>query len=474
MWARPSKLKARTRIGGGITLQQDTLKKREGFSSSIGVIAAVLGSAVGLGNIWKFPYVTGANGGAAFILVYLVCLALVGLPVMLSEHLLGRNTKSNAVGAFKVLQPKKPWFLVGGAGVLSAFLIMAFYTSVAGWVYAYIFKAAGGGLLSTNPKETSLVFNTLVSGVGEPLFWQMFVLLVTGTIIMAGVTKGIERVTKVLMPILFILLIVIDIRSLTLPGASEGLSFLFKPDFSKITVSVILAALGLAFFKLSVGMGAMITYGSYVGENENLPKMALKVALSDTLVSLMAGIAIFPAVFAFGFEPNAGPPLLFITIPTVFSSMPFGSVFMVLFFVLTAIAATGAMLSLLEVPVAYLTEQHNWSRRKATLVTILGIGLLGSTATLSNSILANVTLFSKNLFDFYDFMTSNILLPLGGIFIALFAGWQWGKSKVYEEISNNGQINNQGIAAVYLFLVRFVVPIGITLVLLAGLKIFNF
>ncbi|KJR48873.1 putative sodium-dependent transporter [Desulfosporosinus sp. I2] len=455
-------------------MQQDNLKKREGFSSSIGVIAAVLGSAVGLGNIWKFPYVTGANGGAAFILIYLVCLALVGLPVMLSEHLIGRNTKSNAVGAFKVLQPKKPWFLVGGAGVLSAFLIMAFYTSVAGWVYAYIFKAAGGGLLSTNPKETSLVFNTLVSGVGEPLFWQMFVLLVTGTIIMAGVAKGIERVTKVLMPILFILLIVIDIRSLTLPGASEGLSFLFKPDFSKITVSVILAALGLAFFKLSVGMGAMITYGSYVGENENLPKMALKVALSDTLVSLMAGIAIFPAVFAFGFEPNAGPPLLFITIPTVFSSMPFGGVFMVLFFVLTAIAATGAMLSLLEVPVAYFTEQHNWSRRKSTLVTILGIGLLGSTATLSNSILANVTIFSKNLFDFYDFITSNILLPLGGIFIALFVGWQWGKSKVYQEISNNGQINNQGLADVFLFLVRFVVPIGITLVLLAGLKIISF
>ena len=455
-------------------MKQETPKKREGFSSSIGVIAAVLGSAVGLGNIWKFPYVTGANGGAAFILVYLLCLAVMGLPVMLSEHLIGRHTKANAVGAFKALQPRKPWYLVGSAGVLSAFLIMAFYTCVAGWVYAYIFKAAGGTLLSTKPEETSLVFNTLVSGVGEPLFWQVFVLLVTGAIIMAGVTKGIERVTKILMPLLFILLIVIDIRSLTLPGAAEGLSFLFKPDFSKITVSVVLAALGLAFFKLSVGMGAMITYGSYVGENENLPKMALKVALADTLVSLMAGIAIFPAVFAFGFEPNAGPPLLFITIPTVFSSMPFGSVFMVLFFVLTAIAATGAMLSLLEVPVAYLTEQYHWSRRNATLLTIFGIGLLGSTATLSNSILANVTVFSMNFFDFYDFTTSNVLLPLGGIFIALFVGWQWGQDKVYQEISNNGQIKNMGLASIFLFLVRFIVPVGITLVLLAGLKVIQF
>jgi len=446
-------------------------QKREGFSSSIGVIAAVLGSAVGLGNIWKFPYVTGANGGAAFILVYLLCLALVGVPVMLSEHLIGRHTKSNAVGAFIALQPRRPWFLVGGAGVLSAYLIMVYYTTVAGWVYAYVFKAAGGALLTVKPEETSLAFNTLVSGVGEPLFWQMLVLIVTGAIIMAGVTKGIERVTKVLMPVLFILLVIIDIRSLTLPGAGEGLSFLFKPDFSKITVVAILAALGLAFFKLSVGMGAMITYGSYVDKNENLPKMAIKVALADTLVSLMAGIAIFPAVFAFGFKPDAGPSLLFITIPTVFNSMPFGRAFMALFFVLTAIAATGAMLSLLEVMVAYLTEQYQWTRRKATLLTILAIGSLGSTATLSNSIFAKVTVFGKTFFDFYDFATSNILLPVGGIFIALFVGWQWGYANVKREMSNEGQLKNDSLVRVFMFLVKFVVPIAITVVLLTGLDL---
>ena len=291
---------------------------------------------------------------------------------------------------------------------------------------------------------------------------------------MAGVTKGIERVTKVLMPLLFILLVVIDIRSLTLSGAGAGLSFLFKPDFSKITVSVILAALGLAFFKLSVGMGAMITYGSYVDKNENLPKMAIKVALADTLVSLMAGIAIFPAVFAFGFKPDAGPKLLFIIIPTVFSSMPFGRVFMVLFFVLTAIAATGAMLSLLEVPIAYLTEQYQWTRRNATLLTILGIALLGSTATLSNSLLANVTLFGKTFFDFFDFATSNVLLPLGGIFISLFVGWQWGYANVKQEMSNGGELKNDGLVRVYMFLVRYVVPTAIALVLLAGLNIIHF
>lgn len=452
-------------------MQQNTSNhKREGFSSSLGVIAAVLGSAVGLGNIWKFPYVTGANGGAAFILVYLICLVLVGIPVMLSEHLIGRNTRANAVGAFKVLEPRRPWFLVGGAGVVSAFLIMAFYTTVVGWVYAYIFKAAGGTLLSTKPEETTRVFSTLVSGVGEPLFWQVLVLLVTGSIIMAGVTKGIERVTKFLMPLLFILLVIIDIRSLTLPGAAEGLSFLFKPDFSKVTVGVVLAALGLAFFKLSVGMGTMITYGSYVDKNENLPKMAVKVALADTVVSLMAGIAIFPAVFAFGFSPEQGPPLLFIIIPTVFSSMPLGNLFMVLFFVLTAIAATGAMLSLIEVPVAYLTEQYQWSRRIATIATIIAIGIVGSTATLSSSLLADVAIFGKSFFDFYDFTTSNVLLPLGGIFIALFVGWQWGTAKVKQEISNDGQLKNDGLFRFYMTLVRFIVPLAIILILLTGLR----
>ncbi|HWJ02565.1 MAG TPA: sodium-dependent transporter [Verrucomicrobiae bacterium] len=459
--------------------EQDKQKNREGFSSSLGVIAATLGSAVGLGNIWKFPYVTGANGGAAFILVYLLCVALVSLPVMLSELIIGRKTNSNAVESFKILEPKRPWYLTGVAGVISSFLIMAFYTCVAGWVYSYIFKAATGAITSTKPEETSKVFSALAGGVAEPLFWQVFVLLVTGGIIMAGVTKGIERVTKILMPVLFVLLVIVDIRALTLPGAAQGLEFLFKPDFSKITGAVVLSALGLAFFKLSVGMGTMITYGSYVGKKENLPATAIKVALADTLVSLMAGVAIFPAVFAFGFKPDAGPSLLFITIPTVFSSMPFGNLFMVMFFVLASIAATGAMLSLFEVPVAYLHEQLKWSRLKATVVTGMAIALVGFTATLSLGSLADLKLmgysifkpFGMSSFDLYDFVTSNVLLPLGGILIAVFAGWKLGGIKVQSEISNGGELRNAGLGRVYLVLVRFVAPVAITLVLLAGLKI---
>lgn len=449
------------------------MKQREGFSSSLGVIAATLGSAVGLGNIWKFPYVTGQNGGAAFILVYLIAVFLVSLPVMLSELMIGRKTNTNSVGALKMLSKKEPWFLVGVSGVVCAFLIMAFYTTVAGWVFSYIFKAAAGTIHSTSPEQTSAVFQALVSGVGEPLFWQVLVLGVTGSIIMAGVSKGIERVTKILMPILFILLLIVDIRSLTLPGASAGLSFLFKPDFSKINIGVVLAALGLAFFKLSVGMGTMMTYGSYIGKGEDLPRTALKVVLSDTLVSIMAGIAIFPAVFAFGFKPDAGPSLLFITIPTVFSSMPFGSFFMVLFFILVSVAATGAMLSLLEVPVVYLVEEHNLSRRRATLAAIITIALVGTTATWSSSLLSHITLAGKNFFDLYDFLTSNILLPLGGIFIAIFVGWRWGYQRMRLEFSNDGQLGNEGVAKIYFFLVKYVAPIAIAIVLLTGLGIVN-
>lgn len=448
--------------------------KREGFSSSIGVIAATLGSAVGLGNIWKFPYVTGQNGGAAFILIYLIAALLISSPIMISELMIGRKTHANAVGAFKTLAKQESWFLVGVSGVISSFLIMAFYSCVAGWVFSYVFKAAAGSIQSTNPQQTSAVFQTLVNGVGEPLFWQLFVLAFTGTIIMAGVSKGIERVTKILMPILFVLLLIVDIRSLTLPGASQGLRFLFQPDFSKISISVVLAALGLAFFKLSVGMGTMTTYGSYIGEDENLPKTALTVMLSDTLVSIMAGIAIFPAVYAFGFKPDAGPSLLFITIPTVFSSMPLGRFFMILFFILVAVAATGAILSLLEVPVAYLVEEYKITRRAATLGTIIAIALVGSTATLSTTLLSQIHIFGKNFFDLYDFLTSNILLPSGGIFFGLFVGWRWGFKGMFEEFSNHGRLKNEAVAKIYFILVKFFAPVAIALVLLTGLGLIRF
>ena len=451
----------------------DAGKPRDGFTTSLGVIAATLGSAVGLGNIWKFPFLTGANGGAAFIIVYLCSTLLVGLPVMISELLLGRQAKTDAITTLRTLSPRRqPWWLVGAAGALSAFLILAFYTVVAGWVFAYIAKAAGGGLLSTDPAVTSAAFAGLVADPVQSLLWQWLVLILVGSIIVLGVAKGIEKTTKRLMPVLFLLLVAICVRSLTLPGASAGLAFLFQPDFSKVTGTTILVAMGLSFFKLSTGMGTMITYGSYFRDDQNIPLTALRVMLADLTVSLLAGIAIFPAVFAFGFKPDAGPSLLFITIPAVFSALPFGNVFMLLFFVLAAIAATGAMLSLLEVPVAYLHEGRCMSRLKATVIVVLLLGLIGSTAALSGNLLAEVKIFGKTFFDLYDFLSSNLLLPLGGFFICLFTTWVYGFGRVDEALSNNGTIANAALIRTYFTVVKFVTPVLVLIILLKGLQLF--
>jgi neurotransmitter:Na+ symporter, NSS family len=459
---------------GGTALEAKEVvrKQRDGFTSNLGVIAATLGSAVGLGNIWKFPSLTGLNGGAAFIVVYLLSTLLVGLPVMISELMLGRTAKANAVTTLQKLSPRRqPWWLVGVSGVLAAFLILAFYTEVAAWVFAYIFKSFSGSLLSTDPKTTSLAFTQLVSNPAQSLIWQWIVLALIAFIIILGVSKGIEKTTKRLMPVLFVLLVAICIRSLTLPGAGAGLAFLFKPDFSKVTLAVVLTAMGLSFFKLSIGMGTMITYGSYFRDDQNIPVTATRVMLADLLVSLLAGIAIFPAVFAFGFKPDAGPSLLFITIPAVFAAMPLGNLFLPLFFVLGAIAATGAMLSLLEVPVAFLNEKLGWSRLAAALAVIVVLGLVGSTAALSNSLLANFKLFGMTMFDLYDYVTSNILLPVGGICLAIFVGWVWGYQKVKTALTNQGGLHNQKVIRAFFLVLKIVTPVLILLVLLQGLKL---
>jgi NSS family neurotransmitter:Na+ symporter len=446
---------------------------RDGFTTGLGVLAATLGSAVGLGNIWKFPFLTGENGGAAFLIIYLISTLLVGLPVMISELVMGRTARADAISSLQKLSPNKaPWWLIGAAGALASFLIMAFYTEVSGWVIAYIFKSLSGAALSTDPEVTSQSFSQLVSSPVQSLVWQWVVLAMVGFIIILGVSKGIENTTKRLMPVLFLLLVVVCVRSLTLPGAAQGLEFLFKPDFSKVTALTFLTAMGLAFFKLSIGMGTMITYGSYFREDQNIPTTAARVMLADLTVSLLAGMAVFPAVFAFGFEPGAGASLLFITIPAVFASMPLGYVFMVVFFILAAIAATGAMISLLEVPVAFMSERLGLKRPTATLATLLLLGLVGASAALSNSVLVEFKLFGMTMFDLFDFTTSNILLPVGGIFICLFVGWVWGIARLKDALSNNGALGNEKIVSVFFFVVRFISPVLILLVLLQGLKVF--
>ncbi len=446
---------------------------RDGFTSTFGVLLATLGSAVGLGNIWKFPSLTGTNGGAGFLLVYLIATLLVGLPVMIAETMLGRAARANAITTFERVAPPHHWWwkIIGWMGFVAALLIMSFYSDVAGWVYAYIFKAASGEISTTDPKLAGEVFGKLVSNPWSSLIWQWVVLGITGGIIMLGVSKGIEAVARKLMPLLFILLLVLCLRSLTLPGAMQGLSFLFSPDLAKITSAVVLTALGLSFFKLSIGMGTMLTYGSYFREDQNIPGTATRVMLADLSVSLLAGIAIFPAVFAFGFEPAAGPSLVFMTIPAVFTAMPGGIVFMVIFFILTAIASVGAILSLLEVPVAILSERFGLGRKLASLCTILAIAALGAPATLSQGIGAAWKIFGLNPFDLFDFLSSNILLPLGGILICLFVGWVYGLPQLDKQLSNDGALNNRALIRMVFFLVRFVTPLSIALVLLHGLKL---
>ncbi|MBP8812967.1 MAG: sodium-dependent transporter [Laribacter sp.] len=448
--------------------------RRDGFTSSFGVLAATLGSAVGLGNIWKFPYLTGANGGASFLVVYLLATLIVGLPVMMAEIMLGRAARANAVSTFEKLAPgkRRPWWLVGLAGALAAFLVLAFYSEVAGWVFAYVFKSLTNQVLTSDPNVAGQVFESMITDPWQALLWQWAVLAFIGAIILMGVSKGIEAVTKRLMPVLFILLLVICVRSLTLPGASAGLEFLFWPDFSKLSAGVVLTALGLAFFKLSLGIGTMVTYGSYFRADQNIPATATRVMIADLIVSMLAGIAIFPAVFAFGFTPLAGPSLLFITIPAVFAEMPGGTLFVVLFFILTAIAATGAMLSILEVPIAVLTERFGWSRPLAVIVCVLLLAAIGSTAALSQSLLAGVRPFGMNFFDLYDYLSQNVLMPGTGIFIALFAGWVWGKSPMARELSNNGQLDNTWVVNAVGFLLRWVAPVLIAIVMAKGLGLF--
>ncbi|AWB10895.1 neurotransmitter:Na+ symporter, NSS family [Thermodesulfobium acidiphilum] len=451
-------------------------KKRETFSSGIAVFFAALGSAVGLGNIWKFPYLTGIFGGGAFLLVYILCVIFVGIPVMLAEFFIGRNTRSNVIGAFKKLAPGTMWKHVGTMGVIAAYLIMFFYSCVAGWVYCYLFKSIRGDFVGITLESAKVQFTQTIIGPLTPILWQSIVMVAVGSILIMGVQKGIERVTKTLMPVLFLLIIICDIRALTLPGAFDGVKFLFNVDFSKLTAVAILTALGLSFFKLSLGMGTMVTYSSYFTKDNNLFRTAFSVAFSDTLVSILAGLAIFPTVFAFGMQPGAGPGLLFMTIPLVFSKIPMGNYLLIAFFFLSSIAATTAMLSLVEVLVAYYTEEFGISRKAASIVNSTIIVIIGSTAALSvdaNSLLGSIKFFGKGFFDWYDYISSNILLPIGGFFIAIFVGYIMNRKAVLDEFSNNF-LKLKFATEIYLFVLKTITPILLIIIFLNSIGIINF
>lgn len=439
---------------------------RANFSSKLGVVAAAAGSAVGLGNIWRFPYELGQSGGGAFLLIYILCILLLGMPIMTSEFLIGRMGQANAAGSFRRLGPKgSKWWIIGLMGVLSAFLIMGFYVVVSGWTLEYIVQAVGNKFANKDTATLTQAFTDFSANTWRPIIWMAIFLIMTCTIILAGVKNGIEKSSKFMMPLLFIIIIALGIRAITLPGGGEGLKFLFKPDFSKIDSSVVLNAMGQAFFSLSLGMGCMITYGSYISKKNHLSHTVLEVTTLDTLVAIFASIAIFPAVFAFGISPEQGPTLVFITLPNIFASMPGGQIWAILFFLLLTVAALTSTISLLEVIVAYLTEEAKMSRRKAVILSGIGIFILGILASLSMGVWKNVHLLGMTFFDFFDYVTSKILMPVGGLFIALFAGWVMKKDQIQAELSNNGKYTTRYFK-VYIFLVRYVAPIAIVLIFL--------
>ena len=439
--------------------------QRVTFGSKLGVILATVGCAVGLGNIWRFPYMLGSNGGAAFLLVYLLCILLLGLPVMITEFFIGRHSHRNAAGAFKVMAPGTKWSIIGYNGVLAAFLILGFYSVVSGWTLEYIMQAFSGSLIGKSAADFKAEFTNFSSDALRPIIWTFVFIAMTHIIIVSGVKKGIERASKVMMPLLFLILIALCIRSVTLPNAGEGLTFLFKPDFSKITSSVVLSAMGQAFFSLSIGMGCLITYASYFKQDTNLQATALQVTVLDTLVAVLAGVMIFPAVFSFGIAPTAGPELVFITLPNVFEQLPMGWLWSAVFFILLALAALTSTISLHEVATAYVHEEYNVSRKRAAWFVSAGVLVFGVISSLSFGLLKEYTIGGMIFFDALDYLTAKIMLPLGGMLICIFVGTRIDRKILKAELTNEGTIPFLFFNT-YAFFMKYIAPLAIGLIFL--------
>lgn len=460
-----------------INMSQDT---RENFGSKIGAVLAAAGSAVGLGNIWRFPIETGQNGGAAFIIIYVGCVLLMGIPIMMSEFVIGRHTHMNTAGAYRKLAPGTPWRWVGRLGVLSGFVILSYYSVVAGWTAEYTVLAIGNYFKGKGTSEFPTIFNDIVSNPWISISGMLAFMIITHIIVVRGVKSGIEKFSKLMMPALFIILIILAVCSMLLPGASKGLEFLLKPDFSKITGSVILSAMGQAFFSLSLGLGCLCTYASYFSGDTNIGKTALNVSLIDTFVAIMSGFIIFPAVFNAGYtlsSSDIGPSLLFITMPNVFQQA-FGSVAIlsyiisILFYFLLVVAALTSTISMHEVVTAYVSEEFNTSRSRAATIVTIACSAVGLFSALSFGPLGDLKILGMTIFDLFDYVSSNIFLPVGGMFIAIFVGWYLDKKIVKEEITNKGTLHTPYLRIV-IFILRYVAPIAIGGILLNQLGIFK-
>ncbi|MBE8189621.1 MAG: sodium-dependent transporter [Candidatus Thioglobus sp.] len=403
------------------------MKSQPQWSNRSVFLLAAVGSAVGLGNIWKFPYIVGENGGGAFILVYLFCIALVGIPVLIAEILIGKTAQANPVSAFENLAGKfkasRFWVIFGFIGIITGFLILSFYSVVAGWALEYLAVFLQNDLAGAAPEQVKNHFADLLKSPSQLLFWHSIFMLLTILIVAKGVNQGIEKVISLAMPALFLILIILVIYASQQAGFSEALAYLFTPDFSLISTETTLIALGHAFFTLSLGMGAMMVYGSYLSKNTAVVRLSLSIALIDTLVALLAGLAIFPLIFTYGLEPSSGPSLLFISLPNALLALPFGQFFGIAFFLLLLIAALSSAISILEPVVRFVEQKTQLTRRISAWLMGIIIWLIGISALLAFNEWAEVKLFGRNIFDSLDFLTTNILLPLGGLGISLFATW---------------------------------------------------
>jgi Na+-dependent transporters of the SNF family len=428
----------------------------ERFSKS-GFIFAAIGSAVGLGNMWKFPYITGKYGGAAFFLMFVICLLAVGLPVLMAELAIGRGGRGSVSASFSRLSKQKGWGALGFLMILAPFLILSFYSVVAGWTMYYAVRSFSGQLFA-NP-DYSGQFNAFI-GSWQPVWWMLLALVLTAAVIIKGVSAGIEKFNKILIPGLVILLLVLVVRALTLKGAGDGVSFFLNPDFSKLSAESALVALGHAFFSLSLGMGTMITYGAYVDKRQSLGSGTMAIGLGDLLYAFLAGLIIFPTSFAFGIEPGEGPGLVFVALPAAFAAMPLGSLFGGLFFILLAFAALTSTVGLLEVPVAFVRERFGWSRGLSVAVITLLLFLLGIPSAISVGGAVNGLQFGeKTFFDWMDFICSNIMLPLGGVIVTIFVGYVW------KHAADEAGLTSSWFR-IWIFMVRYIAPILVVLVLL--------
>ncbi len=450
------------------------MSKKTQFASKIGLIAATVGSAIGLGNVWRFPAETQANGGAAFLLLYVGCVLVLGIPVMLAEFSLGRAGHSDAVGAFKNLKARRGWWIVGGLAILASYLILTYYMVVAGWTLEYLFETLTGSLYSSADAAAGNLqaqyagkMEAFICSDFEPLVFTWIVTGINICILLGGVQKGIERLSNVLMPLLFVILAGLICVTLSLPGAGKGVEFFLAPDFSKITPEVFVSALGQAFFSLSLGMGILITYASYYPADTRLTRTSVIVALLSLLVAVMMGMIIFPAVKSFGLdnEPLRGATLVFVTLPEVFARMPLSSLWSGLFFILLFVAAITSTVSIAEVSIACLQDRFNMSRRRACLTAMLPILVLSALNSLSFGSLSSFTIFGMTIFDFLDNFTTNILLPVVSIGVCVYMGWFAPKGLLKSELSNGGSLRSRATGPV-LFIIRYIAPLLIALILI--------